>query len=106
MSDLFFDPEWTVKVTAPLRRVCDPWNFFHGGDVPVLGGTRPEFRPKSYVFMGRPNEVLADVLRSRGVEPIVAETTDRTASLAEFLTSLRTRADALAGAGQRQRSKG
>lgn len=61
-------------------------------------GPKPEFRPKSYVFMGRPNEVLADVLRARGVEPIVADTTDRTASLVSFLTDLRVRADRLRSA--------
>jgi NAD-dependent SIR2 family protein deacetylase len=63
-------------------------------------GPRPEFRPKSYVFMGRPNEVLAEVLRSRGVELIVAETTDQAASLASFLTSLRVHADAVAVKGK------
>jgi len=56
-------------------------------------GPRPEFRPKSYVFMGRPNEVFSEVLRSRGIEPIVAESTDESASLASFLTSLRANAD-------------
>jgi hypothetical protein len=61
-------------------------------------GPKPEFRPKSYVFMGRPNEVLADVLRSRGVEPIVADTADQTASLVSFLTDLRVRADTLRSA--------
>jgi hypothetical protein len=61
-------------------------------------GPKPEFRPKSYVFMGRPNEVLADVLRFRGVEPIVADTTDQTASLVNFLTDLRVRADTLRSA--------
>lgn len=64
-------------------------------------GPRPEFRPKSYVFMGRPNEVLAEVLRSRGVELIVAETTDQSESLTNFLTSLRARADAIHAAGTR-----
>ncbi|RTY33720.1 Sir2 family NAD-dependent protein deacetylase [Chlorobium phaeovibrioides] len=60
-------------------------------------GPRPEFRPKSYVFMDRPNEVLAEVLRSRGVEPIIAESTDQSASLVSFLTSLRDRAAMLPG---------
>lgn len=56
---------------------------------------RPEFRPKSYVFMGRPNEVLASVLRARGIEPIVAESTDQSTSLASFLFTLKTKADDL-----------
>ena len=55
-------------------------------------GPRPEFRPKSYVFMGKPNEVLERVLRQRGLIPIVAETTDPSASLANFLTTLRLQA--------------
>ena len=57
---------------------------------------KPELRPKAYVFMGRPNQVLSRVLRSRGVEPIVAETTNQSESLADFLKSLRRRADELA----------
>lgn len=57
---------------------------------------KPELRPKAYVFMGRPNKVLSRVLRSRGVEPIVAETTNQSESLADFLKSLRRRADELA----------
>ena len=57
---------------------------------------QPELRPKAYVFMGRPNPVQSRVLRSRGVEPIVAETTNPSASLSGFLTALRIRADELA----------
>jgi hypothetical protein len=53
-----------------------------------------ELRPKSYVFLARPNPVQSDVLKARGVEAIVAETTDDTQSLAAFLTGLRTAADA------------
>ncbi len=68
-------------------------------------GPKPEFRPKSYVFMGRPNEVLAEVLRSRGVEPIVADTTDQAASLASFLKDLRARADALPPSAKRTSRK-
>lgn len=70
-----------------------------------LTGPKPEFRPKSYVFMGRPNEVLAEVLRYRGVEPIVADTTDQTASLASFLRDLRARAAALPSAVERTSRK-
>lgn len=58
-------------------------------------GPRPEYRPKSYVYMGKPNEVLECVLRERGLIPIVAETTDQTASLADFLTSLRMQSAAI-----------
>lgn len=56
---------------------------------------QPDLRPRSYVFMGRPNAVQSKVLRSRGVEPIVAETTNQRESLARFLQDLRQRANAL-----------
>lgn len=39
MSDNFFDPLWTEKVTVPVKRVGDTWEFFYGGDVPVKEGT-------------------------------------------------------------------
>ena len=39
MSDNFFDPLWTEKVTVPVKRVGDTWEFFYGGDVPVREGT-------------------------------------------------------------------
>ncbi|SFE32436.1 SIR2 family protein [Paracidovorax konjaci] len=52
-------------------------------------------RPKSYVFLTRPNAVQAEVLRSRGVEAIVGDGADPTASLASFLNQLRTDANGL-----------
>lgn len=52
-----------------------------------------DLRPKSYVFLARPNPVQSEVLRSRGVEAIVAESTDPTQSLADFLKDLRVAAD-------------
>ena len=56
---------------------------------------QPELRPKAYVFMSSHNAVQSRVLRSRGVEPIVAETTNPSASLSDFLRALRRRADEL-----------
>lgn len=50
-------------------------------------------RPKSYVYLTRPNVVQAEVLKSRGVEAIVAEETNPSHSLASFLTQLRRDAD-------------
>lgn len=44
MSDNFFDPLWTEKVTVPVKRVGDTWEFFYGGDVPVEEGTLGELR--------------------------------------------------------------
>ncbi len=55
----------------------------------------PEFRPKAYVFMGRSNPVQSKVLRSRGVEPIVAQSTDQGKALSNFLQQLRKQADEL-----------
>jgi hypothetical protein len=54
---------------------------------------RPELRPKSYVFMGRPNPVQARVLEHRGVRTIVGDTPDQAEALASFLRELKTRAD-------------
>lgn len=54
---------------------------------------RPALRPKSYVFLSRPNPVQSEVLRSRGVEPIEATTTNPVDSLATFLLELRDAAD-------------
>lgn len=45
-------------------------------------------RPKSYIFLTRPNVVQEEILRSRGVVPIVAETDDPQASLQQFLAEL------------------
>ncbi len=57
---------------------------------------KAELRPKSYLFMTRPNPVQERVLKERHVIPIVAESTDPAASLAAFLKSLRLRANQLA----------
>lgn len=34
-----FHPDWAEKVTLPVKRVGDRWEFFYGGDVPVKEGT-------------------------------------------------------------------
>lgn len=57
---------------------------------------KAELRPKSYLFMTRPNPVQERVLKERHVIPIVAENTDPAASLAAFLKALRVRANQLA----------
>ena len=59
--------------------------------------TEPELniRPKSYIFLTRPNQVQSDVLESRGVKTIVAESLDATESLANFLIKLHTVANNL-----------
>ena len=35
MSGSYFDPDWTAKVTVPVKRVGERWEFFYGGDMPV-----------------------------------------------------------------------
>jgi hypothetical protein len=65
----------------------------------------PALRPKSYVFLGRPNPVQTEVLRLRGVETVVAETNDPSASLADFLKELRAHADAIAAASDAKQSR-
>ncbi len=35
----YFDPSWTEKLTLPVRRVGERWEFFYGGDVPVAQGS-------------------------------------------------------------------
>lgn len=47
-----------------------------------------KIRPKSYIFLARPNIVQEEILRARGVIPIVAETDDPKASLEKFLIEL------------------
>ncbi len=42
MSNSFFDPDWTAKVTLPVKRVGERWEFFYGGDIPVREGTLGE----------------------------------------------------------------
>lgn len=45
-------------------------------------------RPKSYIFLARPNIVQEEILRARGVVPIIAETDDPKSSLQKFLAEL------------------
>ena len=56
---------------------------------------KKHLRPKSYIFLGGPNPVQEDVLRNRGIVPIVATGTDSGLALAEFLVTLRSQANLL-----------
>jgi hypothetical protein len=38
MTGTYHDPAWTEKVTIPVKRVGDQWEFFYGGPVPVKDG--------------------------------------------------------------------
>lgn len=42
MPDNYYDNNWTEKVTVPIKRVGNAWEFFYGGDVPVREGTMGE----------------------------------------------------------------
>ncbi len=42
MTDNFYDDNWTEKVTLPIKRVGNAWEFFYGGDVPVREGAMGE----------------------------------------------------------------
>lgn len=42
MSVSNFDSDWTAKVTVPVKRVGERWEFFYGGDVPVREGALAE----------------------------------------------------------------
>lgn len=35
MSGSYFDPDWTAKVTVPVKLVDERWEFFYGGDMPM-----------------------------------------------------------------------
>lgn len=37
MSSNYFGPDWTAKVTVPVKRVGERWEFFYGGDVAARG---------------------------------------------------------------------
>ena len=56
---------------------------------------RKELRPKSYVYIGRPNPVQEDVLLSRGLIPIIAENDDPSLALTNFLKRLKVLADSI-----------
>ncbi|MCG7399698.1 hypothetical protein [Caballeronia zhejiangensis] len=47
MSSNYFDPDWKEKVTVPIKRVGDRWEFFYGGDLPVKDGTLGELTIKA-----------------------------------------------------------
>jgi NAD-dependent SIR2 family protein deacetylase len=47
-----------------------------------------EQRPKSYIFMAQPNQAQEIVLRSRGIEPILAQQSDPGRATADFLRRL------------------
>jgi SIR2-like domain len=53
------------------------------------GSDQVEARPKSYIFLARPNAVVEQVLQDRGVTPIVNEHEEISQGLESFLDSIR-----------------
>lgn len=61
---------------------------------------KKELRPKSYVYIGRPNPVQEKVLFSRNLIPIVADSDNQTESLTEFLYEIKELAELIKGSNK------
>lgn len=77
MSGSYFDPDWTAKVTVPVKRVGERWEFFYGGDVPVKEGTLGELmlsadRITDERFRQRVTQELTVRILEEGTELLVA----------------------------------
>lgn len=77
MADNFFDSDWTAKVTVPVKRVGERWEFFYGGDVPVKEGTLAELtlsadRITNAQFKQRVMQELTVKILDEGTEQLVA----------------------------------
>ena len=77
MSSSYFDPDWTAKVTVPVKRVGERWEFFYGGDVPVKEGTLGELtvnadRITDERFRKRVTQELTVKILEEGTELLVA----------------------------------
>lgn len=77
MSSNYFDPNWTEKVTVPVKRVGDRWEFFYGGDVPVKEGTIGELtlsadRITDERFRGRVTQEITVKIIDEGTPLLVA----------------------------------
>lgn len=77
MSGSRFAPDWTAKVTVPVKRVGERWEFFYGGDVPVKEGTLGELtvnadRITDERFRQRVTQELTVKILEEGTELLVA----------------------------------
>lgn len=77
MSGSYFDPDWTAKLTVPVKRVGERWEFFYGGDVPVHEGTLGELTLSSDQitdenFLQRVMKELTVKILDEGTELLVA----------------------------------
>lgn len=77
MSNGLYDQEWTPKVTVPVRRVGENWEFFYGGEVPVCDGTIGDLiidasRITDKNFLAMVNEETVAKIFDQGRQLIVA----------------------------------
>lgn len=64
-----------LNVRLLFHRLAECWKGFNT-------------RPQSYIFLSKPNPIETDILRERGIEPIIGEYGNKTDSLANFLKQL------------------
>ena len=69
MSNSYFHPDWTAKVTVPVKRVGDRWEFFYGGDVPVREGTLGELTLSA-------NQISDESFRKRVLQELTVKILD------------------------------
>jgi len=74
MSSNYFDPDWTAKVTVPVKRVGERWEFFYGGDVPVREGTLGELSLSA-------NQITDENFRKRVSQELVVKILEEGAPL-------------------------
>ena len=74
MSSNYFDPDWTAKVTVPVKRVGERWEFFYGGDVPVREGTLGELTLSA-------NQISDERFRQRVSQELVVKILEESAPL-------------------------
>ncbi|MBY0588720.1 SIR2 family protein [bacterium] len=65
-----------INIRLMLFRLMRQWTGFE------------KHRPKSFIFLTRPNPVQETILRSRGIEPVVSDFDDPKKGLAHFLEEL------------------
>lgn len=77
MAQSYFDPDWTEKVTVPVRYVGNQWEFFYGGKVPVKDGALAELTLDAqsianYAFLERVSQNLEVKVLPEGAQLIIA----------------------------------
>ena len=83
MSENHTDPDWRAKVTVPVKRVGNDWEFFYGGDVPVREGTMGELTLSA-------DDITDDAFRRRVSQGLTVKILDEGAELLVALTDRET----------------